>query len=136
MTLEDWTPRHATPPTQREVEQFRQRLERETPGTVDETDPACEQMRQTLIASMRSADRRPGEPRGPVPTHREMREVCGELDQGYMQCLDRAYFREHIDDCMREMELQARRGNRRRAEAQAEADAIRAERRRPTGLMR
>lgn len=127
--LEDWRPRHEPPPSEREVAEFRERLEREMGERPPEPDDdECDRYFAVLRATA-EANARPGHEGPEVPDRPDLRESCRRFPEAYRQCLSPEYFREHADECQREMDEMAARGRRRREAAERDLEAMRAGRR-------
>jgi hypothetical protein len=108
---EDWVPRRPDPPTAREVEEFRRRLDRENAARVEPSDDACDQYRDRFAAGLAAAHR-PGDPSGAIPSREEMRRMCRAMGATGQRCLDPVYFREHLEECQQDQARQARQGER------------------------
>ncbi|HJL17694.1 MAG TPA: hypothetical protein RMH99_18665 [Sandaracinaceae bacterium LLY-WYZ-13_1] len=122
--LEDWEPRHSPDPSEREVEAFRRRLESQMAARLDPEDDPCDQLLGMARAGLESG-RQPGEPQGDAPDRAALRRDCRQFPESFRQCLDRAYFREHLDECRAQMDRMARRGRhltREAREAREEAE--------------
>ena len=128
-SADDWVPHTAERPNRREVEAFQRRLEAEIADEVDPDDGACEQFRSTWAASVAAGGRAGGAP--PTPSRAQMRRGCRAMPAGYLRCMDREYFDEHREECQREIQALARRGNRRSDEARQQLDEIERGRRPP-----
>ncbi len=102
------------PPTEREIDAFRDRLRREVADNVDPEDDPCEQHRGVIGATL-------GED---PPSRAAMREHCRDLPDASRQCLAPAYFREHAEECQAEMERMTARGRRQTEQAQRELDSM------------
>jgi len=92
------TPSVAEPPNPRQMREFQEELLAQIRDQVDESDDPCMQLWQAQRAGATAAHRTltPGE--RPARSRREMREACGEMPRDYLQCMDRAYFRAHVDE--------------------------------------
>jgi hypothetical protein len=123
---DEWRPRPAPPPSERQVAEFRQRLDQamaEHPAEPD--DDECERYFAVLRATA-EANERPGH-RGPeIPTRPELRENCRGYPQAFRECMSPEYFRDHVEECQREMDDMAARGRRRRESAERQMEDMRA----------
>jgi len=125
----DWiNPTVGREPNSREVEAYRRELAEQAEQRIDpEADP-CDQLRGAWTATANAVDRTTPEgrsgPPGSTPSRAELRQVCRQMPPGYLQCMDRTYFDEHRDECQREIQRLARRGQRISDDAQTQLDEI------------
>ncbi|MEZ4336341.1 MAG: hypothetical protein R3B82_06915 [Sandaracinaceae bacterium] len=84
------------------------------------------QLRDTARASSTAIQRsvRDQTERPPVADRAAFRRGCREMRPEMQECLDRDYFREHLDECQRELTRLSRAGERRRDQAQRQLDQI------------
>lgn len=117
-------PHVADPPNARQLREFQEELLAQIRDQVDESDDPCMQLWQTQRAAADAAERTLTRGERETRGRREMREACGEMPRAYLQCMDRAYFRAHVDECQAEMQRMARRGRRVQERAEAQLEAI------------
>jgi len=117
-------PRVVDPPNARQLRAFQEELLAQIQQQVDESDDPCMQLWQTQRAASDAANGTVTETPPSTRSRAAMREACGEMPRDYLRCMDHAYFRAHVDECQREMERMARRGQRTQARAEAQLEAI------------
>jgi hypothetical protein len=101
-------------PTQREVDAFRERLQREVAENVNPEDDPCDQFRDVMGATL---DDEP-------PSRAAMRQHCRDLPDAYRQCLSPQYFSEHGSECQEQLDRMAARGRRMTKRAQRQLDSM------------
>jgi hypothetical protein len=120
-----WTPRTERAPTEREVAEYRRRMEQEMgERPPQENERPCDRYLDVLRANAAANDQ-PGQDVPDGPSRAELRENCRHLPESFRDCLSPEYFRDHADECQEQIAEMGERGERRSRRAQRELEAIR-----------